>query len=245
MDKNKSSISISREFIKLVSDVLELGFDGVLYSFIPKPIYANKEIQPRLEYSKRFVPYVSHYLKHDYGRNDFVIRLCSEGRSEPIDWWEEINAGNLSDAERVVTEDAKNLFGIHEGLSIPVPSGKFAIAGISVICIKEDADYFQKIKHESLNTLQTYANAYHANVVQSHKKMQSFIYPLIDSLSDTKKKVLKHLISGQPMKTIPHNYGISQRFAEKTLIGIRKDFGNISTNELMYMLGMINMDEYL
>ncbi len=75
--------------------------------------------------------------------------------------------------------------------------------------------------------------------------MSLFIQPLLERLNDTRRKVLKHLVSGHPMKTIPDTSGISQRYAEKVLIDVRKEFGNISTNELIYILGMVHIHEHL
>ena len=109
----------------------------------------------------------------------------------------------------------------------------------------KDINAFKELKRQSLNDLQILANEYHSHILKSKDDLLFFILPLLENLTETKKRVLKHLMSGQPMKTIPQTYDISQRFAEKTLVNIRKDFGNISTNELMYILGMVNMHEYL
>lgn len=40
-------------------------------------------------------------------------------------------------------------------------------------------------------------------------------------------------------------YDISQRYAEKVLINIRNEFGNLSTNEFIYALGICGVDKYL
>ena len=208
-------------------------------------MYINSNVQPVLHYSDSFAPYIAHYLKNDYGNRDFVLRLALQGHREPIDWWEEIEAGNVTKEEEEVTQDSKQNFNIQQGLSIPVLYGTFAIAGISVISMDKDINAFKELKRQSLNDLQILANEYHSHILKSKDDLLFFILPLLENLTETKKRVLKHLMSGQPMKTIPQTYDISQRFAEKTLVNIRKDFGNISTNELMYILGMVNMHEYL
>ncbi len=233
------------EFTKLTELVNSLGFDGVLYSFYPKPMYMNSEVQPVLHFSENFTGFVGHYLKNDYGNCDFVLRLALKGRREPIDWWEEIRVGHISPAEQVVTRDAKEKFGINHGLSIPVLYGTFAIAGISVILKQDNLEHFEELKRTTVVTLHTAARQYHTKIVRSREELRFFIHPMLDSLTDTKKKVLKHLMSGQPMKTIPRTKGVTQRYAEKTLLELRQEFGDISTNELMYILGMVNMDEYL
>ena len=53
------------------------------------------------------------------------------------------------------------------------------------------------------------------------------------------------MLTFQPMKSIPHTFGIAPRYAEKVLLGIRQEFGNITSNELLYILGMVNIHEYL
>ena len=79
----------------------------------------------------------------------------------------------------------------------------------------------------------------------SQEGMRFFIEPLLERLNDTKRKVLKHLLSNQPMKTIPETEGISQKYAEKVILMMRKEFGDISTNELLYILGMVHIHQYL
>ena len=236
----------SQSLFKALEDKINaLGFDGVLYSFYPKPMYMNQNIQPVLHYSDRFAPFVGHYIENNYGNRDFVLRLALQGRLEPIDWWQEIEQGNVSPEEQEVTQDARDQFGIQHGLSIPVLFGTFAIAGISVINTNSNRAEFPTRKEASLEALYEIATHYHSEVIKSSKALHFFILPLLESLNDTKRKVLKHLISGKPMKTIEDVYGVKQRYAEKVLLDIRKEFGGISANELIYILGMINILEYL
>lgn len=47
------------------------------------------------------------------------------------------------------------------------------------------------------------------------------------------------------MKYIADNEEISTRYAEKLLIELRKHFENISTNESIYLFGLLNISEYL
>jgi hypothetical protein len=198
-----------------------------------------------LQFSDSFAPYVSHYLEQNYGNRDFILRLALEGRATPIDWWEEIANGNVTEEEREVTEDAKVNFGIQHGLSIPVLSGSFAIAGISVISMNKDINHFRQLKHDSIDALIKQASGYHTSITMSEESMRFFIEPLLERLNETKRKVLKHLMSGAPMKTIPDTAGISQRYAEKVVLGLKQEFGDISTNELIYILGMVQIHKYL
>jgi len=244
MDKI-STESFNPEFLELARDITRLGYDGVLYSFIPKPVFINSKVQPVFQCSEGFAPCIDYYLEKNYGNNDFIIRLAFEGYDEPIDWWEQIDAGKVTDSERAVQEMVRTKFGIYHGLTVLVLHGTFAIAGISVVSKIDDADHFQKLKRDSLEVLQMCANRYHTRIIQSNEDMRFFIAPLLENLSETKKNVLRHMMSGSPMKNIPEVYGITQRYAEKVLLTIRREFGDISTNELMYILGMTNMREFL
>jgi len=239
------SLYSQKLFDELNFKISEMGFNGVLYSFYPKPMYMNKTIQPVLHYSDSLSPFIAHYIENNYGNSDFVLRLALEGRSEPVDWWHEVHHGGVSRAEKRVTEDARRYFNIQHGLSIPVLFGTFAIAGISVISHNPDEAYFQRLKNKSINKLRKLATQYHSEIIKSTKELNYFILPLLENLTPTKRKVIKHLLSGHPMKRIEEIYGIKQKYAEKVLADIRQEFGGISANELIYILGMINIIEYL
>jgi hypothetical protein len=232
-------------FDQLVLAIKQLGYDDVLYSFFPRPMYLNSKIQPVLQYSEGYAPFVSHYLENNYGNCDFILRLALEGRNTPIDWWEEIANGDVSPEEAEVTLDSRQKFGIQQGISIPVLSGSFAIAGISVISKTGSEADFKKLNDKSLEKLTKLASNYHTKIIMSQEDMRFFIEPLLERLNETKKKVLKHLLSNQPMKTIPETEGISQKYAEKVILIMRKEFGDISTNELLYILGMVHIHQYL
>lgn len=232
--------SNSAEFENLVKQIKSLNFDGVLYSFYPLYMY-NKKVQPVLRHCETLTPFVKHYLKNDYGNHDFVVRLALQGQQE-IDWWEEINAGDVSETERSVTEYGRDNFGIKNGFTIVMPFYKFAVAAVSVVGVSDDAEYFQQIKNTHLATLHKYANEYHESIIDSHKMLQLFINPILDKLNDTAKKVLKHTVSGQRMQDIE---GVSTKYAEKVLSGLRDDFGGITTNELIHMLGATNLYKHL
>lgn len=240
-----SALDFGTEFLQLEKAIINLGFDGVLYSFYPRPMHINSQVQPVLHFSSQFHPFIEHYIKNDYGNRDFVLRLALQGQSEPIDWWKEIEAGNVSEDEIEVTASARTLFNIQHGLSIPVLSGSFAIAGISVISKNPRRAYFEKLIEKHSSQLFKFADEYHRTIIKSKAELQFFIEPLLSSLSDTKKTVLKHLMTGKPMKSIGTDNDITPRYAEKLLVNIRKEFGNISSYELMYILGMINMHKYL
>jgi hypothetical protein len=171
--------------------------------------------------------------------------LALQDWKRAIDWWEEIHAGHVTREERAVTEDGRKNFGIQYGLSVPALRGTFAIAGISVISKNNSLGHFQKLKQAHLAQLFTLASEYHATVINSKESVRFFIQPLLESLNATQKIVLKHVLTGRPMKSIPRTSGITPKYAENVLANIRQEFGKITTNELIYILGMVNIHEYL
>ncbi|SKA91995.1 Autoinducer binding domain-containing protein [Thiothrix eikelboomii] len=231
-----------REFTDLTAAISHLGFDGVLYTFYPKPMYLCSKVQPVLHYSESFAPFVAHYIKSNYGNRDFVLRLAVQNRKKkPIDWWNEIAAGTVSHEERAVTEDARKNFGIQYGLSIPVLKGAYAISGISVISLNPCPIHFQKLKKAHIHQLFELARQYHARIVNSKEELRFFLQPLLDRLNGTQEKIIKHMLTGLPMKSIPHTSGVTPRYAEKVWSNLREEFGSITTNEFIYLLGMLGM----
>jgi hypothetical protein len=208
-------------------------------------MYLNLKVQPVLQFSNSFSPFVNHYLEQNFGNRDFVLRLASEGRATPIDWWEEIDLGGVTAKEKEVTLCARNDFGIYNGVSIPLTYGKFAIAGISIITFSKDISKFRSTIKNSFNKIQSLALMHHHSVISSKHDLQFFINPLLESLTPKKKMVLKQLTTGRSLTEIEHHYPISRRYAEKLLLQLREDFGGISTNELMYILGTTHLEEYL
>ena len=152
MHNKLNESQFGNEFALLVAAVNDLGFDGVLYSYYPRPLYLNKKVQPMLHYCETFAPFVAHYIENDYGNRDFVLRMSLEQKNTAIiDWWKEIDAGYVSAAEQAVTRDARENFDIKHGISVPAMSGTFAIAGLSVISKTNDRDAFNalKVQHEA------------------------------------------------------------------------------------------------
>lgn len=140
-----------------------------------------------------------------------------------------------------MTEDAKNNFSIYEGITIPVLNGSYATAGISVIFMQPERRRFHYLKERHLDTLKKIASEYHIEVFKSKADLCFFLEPLFETLNDTKQKVIEHLLTGAPLREIKDRHQISQRYAEKVLLNLKREFGNITTNELIYILGMMNM----
>ncbi len=232
---------IDQKFQVLEEAVLNTGFDALLYTFIPKLALKSESIKPVFQYSKRYKSFVEHYIEHGYDKHDFLIRLVESGQMGIIDWWEVAETIELSSEEKHINAVARNDFGITRGISFPTLSNDAGIAGVCVIQLNRKVEPINK---EILHYLKACSKVYHDHMIVNQDDRYSFILPILESLTPRKKAVLKHLISGQPMKKIVEQ-DISERYAEKLLLELRKSFGNISKNELIYLLGLLNIPEYL
>ncbi len=233
--------SSDEKFSILEEVIKDAGFDAVIYSFFPKLIRLSDTLQPFFNYSEGYAPLVKNYQENNLSRHDFLIRLVEEGYPGVIDWWEAAKSIELSDEEKQVNDLARNTFNITRGFAFPTLSSDLGIAGVSIISFDPEKE-FEKIDTLALDQLHIIARMFHDHMMVHQDDRYQYILPLLDSLSEKKKIVLSHLISGQPMKKIK---GVTERYADKLLLEIRKDFGNISKNELIYLVGLLNITEYL
>ncbi len=238
------SKTLDKKFTALELEVTKAGFDAVVYTFIPKLVRLTDSLKPVLQYSKKYAPLLEHYHKHDYSRHDFLLRLVEEGKIDIIDWWAEAKKMQLTQEEKEVNRVAREDFAITRGFAFPTLNADMGIAGVSIISFKQE--YANKtVSPKLLNHLKTCCKIYHDYTMVHQDSRYEFILPILESLTPKKKMVLKYLISGKPMKNIAEEADITTRYAEKLLVELRKDFGNISINELIYFLGLLNITEYL
>jgi len=238
------SKTFEEKFSALEYEVTLSGFDGILYTFIPKLSRLTESLQPVFQYSKSYTEIVNNYQKHDFNKSDFTIRLVEEGKLSIIDWWMEAEKTLLSKEEKHVNKVTKEKFGVSKGITFPTLNNDMGMAGASIISFKPE--YANKqIDPALLQHLKTCCRMYHDHTMIHQDARYEFILPILDSLTPKKKLVLKHLISGQPMKNITKEADITTRYAEKLLVELRKNFGDISKNELIYYLGLLNINEYL
>ena len=233
--------SCEEKFSILEEITRDAGFDGVLYTFIPK-LSRLINLKPFFQFSQTYAEIVDNYQQHNFSKNDFTLRLLEEGASEPIDWWEIAQNITLSHEEKQVNEVTKNHFNVYKGISFPTLNSDLGLAGVSIISF--DLQYENKvIDPEILSSLHKSIRIYHDHMMIHQDDRYQFILPLLDSLSTKQKIVIRHLISGQPMKNI-EKFGVTERYGEKLLYELRKSFGDITKNELIYLLGLLNISEY-
>jgi len=233
--------SCEEKFSILEEVILDAGFDAVLYSFYPKLSQLAKSLRPVFQFSNGYASLVEHYQKHDFSRHDFLIRLLENGETNVMDWWPLAEKIELSDEEKHVNHIARHKFGITKGIVFPTLYNDMGVAAVSIISFKAE-DEHRQIEAKVINELHSCVRIYHDHMMVNQDDQIQFILPILELLTPKKKLVIKHLISGQPMKNIE---GVTERYAEKLLLELRKGFGGISKNEMIYYLGLINITEYL
>lgn len=251
-DSNKSfiqhlhdSTTLDEKFSVLECEVESSNFDGVAYTFIPKLSQLTNSLQPVYQYSTSFKKLVAYYQKNKLYQNDMLIRLIKESKKlDILDWVDDSRKATLSPEEQIIKEVAKERFKVTKGFTFPTLCNDMGYAGVNIISF--DKEYTEKkIDPNLLNHLKHCCKLYHDHIMTHQDARYQFILPILDSLTPKKKIVLKYLISGQPMKNITNSEDITTRYAEKLLVELRRDFGDISKNELIYFLGLLNISEHL
>ena len=235
---------LSKKFSLLEKEIQKSGFDGALYTFIPKLSRLSNSLEPVFQHSESYDEVMINYKKNNYSRDDFVIRLVEEGKTDIIDWWELAEKIELTKKEKHVNKVAKEQYGITKGISFPTLSNDLGFAGVSMISFKESFSN-KTIDTKILDHLGKCSRQYHDHALIHQDSRYKFILPILKTLTTKKIILIKYLISGKPMKYISDHEEISTRYAEKLLIELRKQFGNITTNELIYLLGLLNISEHL
>ena len=238
------SKTLEEKFSVLEHEMLLSGFDGALYTFIPKLSRLKETLQPVFQFSESYAEIVENYQKNNFDKNDFTIRLIVGGKLSIIDWWIEANKIPLNEEEENVVNITKNKFGVTKGITFPTLSNDMGIAGVSIISFK--SEYANKqLDSKTSEYLKSCCRMYHDHTMVHQDSRYEFILPILKTLTPKKKIVLKYLISGRAMKNIAEESNITTRYAEKLLVELRNEFGGISKNELIYYLGLLNITEYL
>jgi hypothetical protein len=227
--------------------VQKLGFDGVLYTFVPQIYFdAKLSITPLFKTSDAYCPaFLKHYQEAGFDQHDFTVKQITHGETRVIDWWGESRKGLLTPQESTVIITAREEYGIRNGMTLPLLGGMPGFGGVSCISSEKDTAY-QLLVSEKLYVLQLCTQLFHEHVMaQPHLKIY-FLAALLDQLTPKEKRLLQFVISGLPMKILPdYMADISQKYGERLLDGIREKFGGINKVRLIYYIGLLHLHHYL
>jgi hypothetical protein len=243
--------SFEDAFKTFESHILKLGFDGVLYTYIPRILLdSNLSEKPVYEVSTDYCPgYLNHYAEARFDQIDPMIRAVNEGVSEPIDWWGDICAAYMEQqpASKAVLATASD-YGIKHGLTLPLMSESRGAAGASFI--SEEHRGFGTLLDERQKHVERCTRLFHNMVISDACYIGNFAKPLIKSLSDTERKLVIGLAEGKTSKEISQELNKSNKYLEQVMISVRKKLSNdadssvINRNQLLYYAGLLNILEH-
>jgi len=245
--------SFEQAFGFFESEILKLGFDGVLYTYIPRLLLDNKfSVKPVFHVSEEFSQqYLNHYTEAHFERSDPLVRAVDDGVLVPISWQGDICKQYMSvdSTSAEVFETARN-YGINNGITIPLLSNHTGIAGASVI--SGETKVFDKLMDSRIETLRLYTRLFHNLVISNAPYKSEFVKPLLNSLNDTEMQLLKGLSRGRSPAQLAHDLGKSEGYLEQVLIKLRRKFTGtnadesplINRNQLLYYAGLLDVLEH-
>lgn len=236
---------------KALNDLVELlGYDGILYTFIPRfKLNSDSLKHPIYSVSGGYSPeFISHYMEARFDRQDAMIKAISDGQLATMNWWEEVQRGNLSSEEKLVLDTARQDYGISNGITIPVLTGDQGIAGASIISNDKDRLFLINLI-ENQELLECCVKLFYKKVMLEPWKSKVFVEPLLGSFNSNERSVMKSLIVGKSAKIIASDMGIGIKYVEKITRQLRFKFSgendlgnpNISTAELVYQAGLLSL----
>jgi len=232
------------------AQVIKLGFDAVLYTYIPRILLdSNFSKKPVYKVSQNYSrPYLSHYADARFDQNDPLIKAIKDGTQEPIDWWGRISKTYMDSnkASQEVIATSRD-YGIANGITLPTMSENKGISGASFISTEQR--HYNKLKTESLDMLKLCTKLFHSMVVSSACHMGEFVKPVIDALSDTERRFICKLAQGKSPSQIAAELGKSEKYLEQVMLKMRRKFSGdepddpltINRNQVLYYAGLINL----
>jgi DNA-binding CsgD family transcriptional regulator len=136
---------------------------------------------------------------------------------------------------------ARQEYGIHQGISVPTFTDGYNIAGISVT--REEADRgFDRLCDERGDYLRRMSLMFSDRVLCMSKARTVFMTPILQTLSTTEKQVLRELAQGRNLKAVCLELKLDYKYvANSVLKNLRKKFGNVTRDTLMYEAGLLNI----
>lgn len=239
--------SLDQAFAVYEQQVQDLGFEGALYAYIPRlHLEAQLNAAPVFKVSASRNPaFMEHYQQAGLEKDDFTLRGIMQGRTDPIDWWGEERSGILTPAERNLIVMARDDYGIRNGVTVCTLNGEQGVAGASVISSEPDRLY-DKLKQENFTAFTLCTGVFHAHVMDRIYLHQFFLEPMLGLLTDKEKKLLAFIVMGKPMKQVSDYLpNVTPKYAERLVEGIRKKFGGINKNRLIYYAGLLHLLDHL
>ena len=233
---------------------LKLGFDGVLYSYMPRVILdSNFYHEPVYKISSDYSPsYLKHYFEARLDRVDPIVKAIVDGVTEPIDWW-----GTTSQKYRDMDKNSEEAvgmsrrYGIANGITIPTMSEEKGIAGASFVT--SENKLYTKLKNENLDKIIFCTKLFHDLVLTHKGYIGHFIKPVVNILNTTEQKFLGMLALGESPSKIASKLCKSEKYLEQVMLKMRRkmsgverdEMPNLNRNQLLYYAGLLNLLEQI
>ncbi|MFK7855968.1 MAG: autoinducer binding domain-containing protein [Granulosicoccus sp.] len=234
--------------------VHQMGFDGALYTFIPKVLLDFEFIvEPVYKVSTSFDQgYLAHYAQARFDRHDPLIKAVQDGVPDPIDWWGELSESYKmqSPQSKLVIDEARS-YGIQNGLTIPLMSGRQGISGASIIS-REGQEAYERLTTEKLHNLKITTQLFHSLVTSNATYLGKFSRPMLEELNDKERRYLAGLAEGKSASEIADSLCTTNKYLEQLMLKIRRklsgvgpfDPPTINRNQVLYYAGLMNILEY-
>lgn len=223
-------------FTILTQSIETLGFDGVIYSYVPFSFTQKPIIYQSESYGDS---YLQAYQDNNLFANDHVVKAAIYGEKTWLNWFDTNILEALNSNEMSVIDTTKK-FGINNGISFRTFLSSHAYAGVSIICRKDDA-YFQAVCMKNREMLELVVQHFYAKISSNNDNQTRFILPLIPKLSKTKQQTLKGLSQGINIKKISSSLNVSEKYIQNLVGDIRQEFNCQTRDELMYTLGILGL----
>jgi len=234
----------------LEKEVYRLGFEGVLYTYIPGALIQSKlAAKPLYKVSSDYSPkYLSHYENARFDRHDPLISAVMDGVKQPIDWKGDVCEIYMQNdyRSREVIEVAQG-YGISNGVTLPLLSGQQGIAGASFITSEKGG--FITLLQERLPQLQMATSMYNNLVLANNGYLGNFIRPVFASLNNLEVRFLAGLAAGKSQSAMASELCRSEKYLEQVMLKMRRkvsgvgpfDRPTINRNQLLYYAGLVNI----
>ena len=247
VERLHASGDIDSQFDALEHAVQQLGFEQVSFTYVPdllNRLLAN--LSPVFKLSRNYrVDFIEHYQASHFGQHDFTIKKIARGELDPVHWWEMARQQRLSPEEQHVIEVARQDYGLRHGITIPVFADGENIAGVSVTSSEPDHP-FDLLYQERVRILSLIARLFSDRVLQHPQNRALFFKPFLNGLSATEKSVLKLLAQGNNLKSIANHLQLDYKYlANNVIASLRRKFGDVSRDQLMYQAGKIEFDRLI
>lgn len=232
-------------FVLTANSLSELGFDGLVYSAMPRSLGKPGQFNPIFLSSSDFSDgFLQHYNEADLWQKDFTIERIIQGSLLTMDWSQELSSGLLTDEQSDVVKLAQADYGIHNAISIPTHSDQHVIAGASITS-SDSAGLYNKLLIERKSAIEFIVHHFHRFVFSGSITARPFYQPLLENLSSPERRLLTFVASGKPLKQSKKYTDLSPSRAANILSKLYKQLNVANVAELTYLVGHHKVIEML